>query len=121
MINKRNREISARILMLIADNELTSYQVMKELKLSSAVFYNCMNSKRSWSIENLIKVSDRFNVTLDYLIRGHPEQKYKTESLREEYQRLSDKVNELSRTVGSASNILSKVAEENIDYGKKKK
>lgn len=121
MVDKRNRDISARILNLIADNEMTAYQAMKQLNLTSAVFYNCMNSKRSWSIENLIKISDRFHVTLDYLIKGHPEQKFKTEFLREEYQRLNGKVEELSRYVNSASDILLKVADKSVEYGKKKK
>jgi hypothetical protein len=75
-----NRFISARILNLIADRELTAYQIMKALKIPSATFYSCMNSERDWSLNNLVNISNYFGVTLDYLIKGHPEQKFKTQN-----------------------------------------
>lgn len=121
MVNKRNREISARILNLIADNELTAYQIMKDLRLSSSVFYNCMNSKRSWSIENLIKVADRFGITLDYLIKGYPEQKFKTDKMIQEKESLEKQIAELKSYIKPAVELIDKAAESRVDYGRKKK
>ena len=66
-----NRKISSRIVNLIADKEVVPSHIMKELAIPSATFYNCMNSKREWSTDNLIKIAEYFKVTLDYLITGN--------------------------------------------------
>ncbi|MCC7004406.1 helix-turn-helix transcriptional regulator [Candidatus Nomurabacteria bacterium] len=116
-----NRPISARILNLIVDKELKAAQIIKELKIPKATYYRCMNSEREWSVGNLIKISDYFSVTLDYLIKGPPEQKFKTEEMFRQRERLEKEIAAMKSYLSPAVDLINKAAESKVDYGKKKK
>ncbi|MCS7052839.1 MAG: helix-turn-helix domain-containing protein [Ignavibacterium sp.] len=66
-----NRQISFRLQKLIDDKNVTAYSVMKDLKLKKSTFYMCLQGERNWSINNLLKLSDYFNVSIDFLLRGY--------------------------------------------------
>jgi len=65
-----NRQISSRILTLIDRKNISAYSVMKDLGLKKSTFYMCLQGERNWSIDYLLKLSDYFNITVDYLLRG---------------------------------------------------
>jgi len=96
-----NRQISKRINELINEIGITQYQLMKDLEIPKASFYNCMNSERDWSIGNLIKIAHYFNVSLDYLIDGEekarpPDSDNRIKELEEENRLLRDRISQIS-------------------------
>ena len=129
-----NRQISARILVLLTDNEVTGYALMKDLGIPKATFYNCMNSEREWSIENIVKIAEYFKVSVDYLLKGpitdqngtHLLNKqrmedlvYTIEKLDQEKQTLEEENERLRTFITRSAELLDQVKKEKKVRGKK--
>jgi len=106
-----NRQISKRVNELIAQKGITPYQLMVDLEIPKATFYNCINSERDWSIDNLIKISNYFNVSLDWLINGEErtrspnEYEDKIKQLEEENRLLRDRISQISQLTQAIEEI----------------
>ena len=57
-----------RIKYLMEIEHLTQYALAKQLNISQSTICNWLNGKKEPSIENLWKLADRFDVSVDFLI-----------------------------------------------------
>lgn len=65
-----NKAVSERILTLMKSKGMTKYKLSVESGVSETNLNSYFNRDSKWSIENLMKIADYFNVSLDYLARG---------------------------------------------------
>ncbi|GMU99345.1 MAG: hypothetical protein AMXMBFR51_20800 [Ignavibacteriota bacterium] len=96
-----NRQVSSRIQKFLEERNITAYSLMKELGINKSTFYMCLQGERDWNIDNLIKIADYFDISLDYLIRGDeskpksPDEE-KIRQLEEENYRLRDIISRIT-------------------------
>lgn len=66
-------DLIGRIEKLLKNHNITKYKVCKDCKISESQFSQVINKypKRNFTVEQYIKLSDYFNVSLDWLILGH--------------------------------------------------
>lgn len=108
-----NRQVSSRLQEILSERDITAYALMKELGINKSTFYMCLQGERDWSIENLIKIADYFNVSIDYLIRGDKEKprlpdEEKIKQLEEENRHLRDSISQIT-ALTQAINIKKKI------------
>lgn len=96
-----NRQVSSRLQMILEKRNITAYALMKEVGINKSTFYMCLQGERDWNIDNLIKISDYLNVSIDYLIRGDTKKargpdEEKIKQLEEENRRLRDSISQIT-------------------------
>lgn len=57
-----------KIKELRKDNKMSSEEIAKYLGISVQAYYRYENETNEPSVENLIKLADRYNVSIDYLV-----------------------------------------------------
>lgn len=101
-----NRQVSSRLQIFLKERNITAYALMKELGINKSTFYMCLQGERDWNIDNLIKIADYFNVSIDYLIRGDesksksPDEE-KIRQLEDENYRLRDIISQITALIQS--------------------
>lgn len=60
--------INERIRTLLQERGLSQYAFIKETKISWGVFYNWLAGKSKPSVDNLVKVANYFDCSVDYLL-----------------------------------------------------
>lgn len=61
-------EFSQRLALLIEGKGITAYRVRKDLSFSNSIVDDWLAGKRLPNGENLIKLADYFEVSIDYLV-----------------------------------------------------
>lgn len=61
-------KIVARIKYLMEAEKISQYSLAKKLGISQSTICNWLNGKKEPSIESLWKLSDFFDVSIDYLV-----------------------------------------------------
>lgn len=67
---EHNKSITERIIRLCGLKRVTFYQLEKDLGIKQSTLSSNKIRNSAWSVENLIKISDYFKVSLDHLITG---------------------------------------------------
>lgn len=82
--------------ILMNENNDSSYDIARLLNIAQSSAYNYVAGKTEPSIENLIKLADHYNVTVDYLIGHQTKLNLPLSSLTTEQQGLFGKIKNLS-------------------------
>ncbi len=64
------KEITQRVFELMKKHNVTGYKLMKDLNIPEGTISQIKKGKFNFTIEQLIKISDYFNVSLDWLCKG---------------------------------------------------
>lgn len=67
-MTKIDIKIVTRIKYLMEAEEISQYALAKKLGISQSTICNWLNGKKEPSIESLWKLSDFFDVSIDYLV-----------------------------------------------------
>ena len=67
-MTKIDIKIVARIKYLMEAEKISQYSLAKKLGISQSTICNWLNGKKEPSIESLWKLSDFFDVSIDYLV-----------------------------------------------------
>ena len=60
--------VKERIKELISVKKISQYSLAKKLEISQSTICNWLNGKKEPSIENLWKLAEYFDVTIDFLV-----------------------------------------------------
>ena len=65
--------ISERIRLLLNKKGVTPYRLCKDTDIPEGSFSQSIRTADIWKTQNLIKIADYFNVSLDWLVKGKEE------------------------------------------------
>ena len=68
-------DTSARVRKLIRKNRLTQKDVAAEIGISQQLFTNKLHGRANYTLRDLSRIADFFDVSLDYLVGRSNEQK----------------------------------------------
>lgn len=110
--------ITDRIAELCQGKQISLFKLRAELNIPKSSFYEMYNRQSEWRLEYLVRISEYFEVSLDWLIKGKTPDRIEIKKLEQEKQELSDEVNRLRTFVSSSAELLAQV--KNLEKSKRK-
>lgn len=99
----KTKEINERVFSLMKERKISGYKLMKNLSIPEGTISQARHNKAGFTVVQLLKISEYFNVSLDYIITGNDYDSEKTQDkikkLIEENNDLKDKIKKIDDTL----------------------